>query len=143
MKLLGNFSLMLFGALFLFQSCIYDEGSIFTLRTKKARISQEWSFYELEIDGVGESEYVWEIEIEEDGTFIDTFGTFPNNKQDYTRLGTWEFADGKEKVVFTFDNGDVREYTIRKLTMDEFWIDFLVDREEGLQKWEAKFSASS
>lgn len=142
MKPLGNFSLMLFGALFLLSSCTYDEGPMFTLRSKKARLSQEWSFYEIEIDGVGEGEYVWEIEIEEDGTFIDTFGTFWSN-EDLTRLGTWEWADGKEKVIFTFENGDTREYTIRKLTMEEFWIDFLVETENGLQKWEVKFSVSS
>lgn len=125
-----------------FAGCKYEENPIFVLRSKKARLSQEWVASEIEIDGIGNGNLIWELEIDDDGTFIDTFQEV-FEQGDFTRIGTWEFTNSKEKVKLTYDDGAELELTIKKLTMDEFWVDFIADGNEGgLNKWEIKFYVS-
>lgn len=104
----------------LFQSCKYEEGPTLSLRTKKARISGTWNVEKI---------------TEEDGTI---FTPNDNNSLKYTfnKSGTgdyiiilfglsdsqtinWELANSKKNLKITYENGNIANTKILKLTNDE------------------------
>lgn len=86
-----------------FQSCKkYDDGPMFSLRSKKARVAGEWKFSSYIVNGNDETnEYMKDkIEFEKGGdvkyTSIDV-----NTGETILFTGTWEFDDGKESLTMT------------------------------------------
>jgi len=93
------------------QSCKkYEEGPAFSLRTKKARFVNKWKVDKYEINDEDATTFVdgFTYDFQKDGTAILDDG------DGNSTAGTWEFTDGKEKVVITSD-GDSDTWTIMRL----------------------------
>lgn len=104
----------------------YEEGPGFSLRSKKARVANEWKVdyaYDLEdqqettLDFTGET---WEFT--KDGEF------FGKENSELDDAGTWEFISDKEEIIISFPT-KVERYTILRLKENEMW---LKDHEEEL-----------
>lgn len=104
----------------------YEEGPGFSLRSKKARVANEWKVgyaydreeqVEITTDFSGET---WAFT--KDGEF------FEKENGELDKAGTWEFISDKEEIALIFTN-DIDKYTILKLKENEMW---LLDKEEEL-----------
>ena len=97
----------------------YEEGPNLSLRSKKARVSNNWVVeYAYDIDDQLEvtSDYLGESwQFTKDGVFTE----FENGAVDNT--GTWEFLSDKEQLSIS-KPGDVEIYTITRLKEKEMWI---------------------
>ena len=101
----------------------YDEGSNFTLLTKKSRMVNNWHLMSesvggLEINLSGISKH---LELSKDGSYkyTETYMILGQIIEGIT-YGTWEFNDDKSKLVLTETGATISdEYTILKLTKDE------------------------
>ncbi len=104
----------------LFQSCKYEEGPALSLRTKKYRLTGTWKVEKIE---------------EKDG---DVFTPDNNNsiRYSFNKSGTgdvfieilsiettqtidWEFTNSKKNLKITYENGDVANTKILRLTNDQ------------------------
>lgn len=104
----------------------YEEGPGFSLRSKKARVANEWKVdyaydhddqREITADFTGET---WEFT--KDGEF------FERENRELDDAGTWEFISDKEEIIISFPT-EVERYTILRLKENEMW---LKDHEEEL-----------
>ena len=101
----------------------YDEGSNFTLLTKKSRMVNNWHLTSITQDGVSlnMSGILLDLNLMKDGSATTTL-SYTVLGQTFTDVtnGTWEFNDDKSKLVLTETGASVTdEYTILKLTKDE------------------------
>jgi hypothetical protein len=101
----------------------YDEGSKFTLLTKKSRMVNNWHLTSITQDGVSlnMSGILLDLNLMKDGSATTTL-SYTVLGQTFTDVtnGTWEFNADKSKLVLTETNATVTdEYTILKLTKDE------------------------
>ncbi len=101
----------------------YDEGSNFTLLTKKSRMVNNWHLTAIVQDGLAlnMSGILLDLNLMKDGSATTTL-SFTVNGQTFTDVtnGTWEFNDDKSKLVLTETGATITdEYTILKLTKDE------------------------
>lgn len=92
----------------------YEEGSKFTLLSKKARLVGEWKVTNIEVNGTAQNlnGFTYNNEFEKDGTFTSTVvygGTT------FTDQGTWKFSDDKADLIVTNSNGDVTTLEIVRL----------------------------
>lgn len=94
----------------------YEEGPSISLRSKTARVSNQWKVQyakdlqdgvETTADHAGD---IWEFT--KNGDFL----------KNGTKRGTWEFSDSKEQIVITNSLGEIDFYTILKLKENEMWI---------------------
>jgi hypothetical protein len=120
----------------------YDEGSKFTLLSKKSRMVNDWHLTSISQDGValnmsGITQY---LDLRKDGSAtltisINIGGLLVDNSTDYT----WEFNDDKSKLVLTETGATVTDdYTILKLTNSELKVQ-QIDPSNGditIQTWE-------
>jgi len=125
MKRILSFGLVaLFASTLLLSSCSkYDEGSNFTLLTKKSRMVNNWHLMSANVDGfeINLSEISKHLELSKDGSakYTETYIILGTTYEGITN-GTWEFNDDKSKLVLTETGATVSdEYTILKLTKDE------------------------
>lgn len=101
----------------------YDEGSNFTLLTKKSRMVNNWHLMSASVGGFeinlsGTSKH---LELSKDGSakYTEKYIVLGSTYEGITN-GTWEFNDDKSKLVLTETGATVsNEYTILKLTKDE------------------------
>lgn len=101
----------------------YDEGSKFTLLTKKSRMVNNWHLTSITQDGVSlnMSGILLDLNLMKDGSATTTL-SYTVLGQTFTDVtnGTWEFNADKSKLVLTETGATVTdEYTILKLTKDE------------------------
>ena len=101
----------------------YDEGSNFTLLTKKSRMVNNWHLTSITQDGVSlnMSGILLDLNLMKDGSATTTL-SYTVLGQIFTNVtnGTWEFNDDKSKLVLTETGATITdEYTILKLTKDE------------------------
>ena len=101
----------------------YDEGSNFTLLTKKSRMVNNWHLTSITQDGVSlnMSGILLDLNLMKDGSATTTL-SYTVLGQTFTDVtnGTWEFNVDKSKLVLTETGATVTdEYTILKLTKDE------------------------
>lgn len=101
----------------------YDEGSKFTLLTKKSRMVNNWHLTSISQDGaaLNMSGIQLDMNLMKDGSATTTL-SYTVLGQTFTDVtnGTWEFNDDKSKLVLTETGASVTdEYTILKLTKDE------------------------
>ncbi len=101
----------------------YDEGSKFTLLTKKSRMVNNWHLTSIVQDGaaLNMSGILLDMNLMKDGSATTTL-SYTVLGQTFTDVtnGTWEFNDDKSKLVLTETGASVTdEYTILKLTKDE------------------------
>ena len=101
----------------------YDEGSNFTLLTKKSRMVNNWHLTSITQDGLAlnMSGISLHMELMKDGSATNTLSyTVLGQTFEDVAVGTWEFNDDKSKLVLTETGATVSdEYTILKLTKDE------------------------
>lgn len=106
----------------------YEEGPALSLRTKKARVANEWKYDQvIEPNGtnVTASYANNSIEFTKDGEYIATFGSSS------AQTGTWQFAGDKEDIVLTpNDNSDATLITIVRLKNKQFW--FNIEESNGI-----------
>lgn len=125
MKRILSFGLVaLFASTLLLSSCSkYDEGSNFTLLTKKSRMVNNWHLTSITQDGLAlnMSGISLHMELMKDGSATNTLSyTVLGQTFEDVAVGTWEFNDDKSKLVLTETGATVSdEYTILKLTKDE------------------------
>ena len=99
----------------------YEDGPNFSLKTKKARITNKWRPVNVYFNGneqtiIDDGDIFIEISKNSD------YRTFYENR--YFTLdfsGTWEFFDSKKKIILTLDTS-ADTLTILRLTKDEFWV---------------------
>lgn len=125
MKRILSFGLVaLFASTLLLSSCSkYDEGSNFTLLSKKSRMVNNWHLMFISQDGLALNMggISFHMELMKDGSAKNTlsYTSLGQTFQDVA-VGTWEFNDDKSKLVLTETGASVTdEYTILKLTKDE------------------------
>jgi len=111
----------------------YEDGPKFTLMTKKARLTGDWTVKEYEDENgnvvtVNNGDYV---SFEKDGDYKATVDNI-------TYSGTWDFSDDKEDLKITYTYGATAistSYEIRRLTNKELWIE---DEDNIIRRFEAK-----
>ncbi|MFZ6053346.1 hypothetical protein [Halocola ammonii] len=114
-----------FTALILISCGKYEEGPMFSLRTKKARLANTWEVDKAELNGDSEfnGQSVTSL-FEGHAHEINKDGTFSFSSPDYeTITGDWEFSDDKEEVEFETEDGDEFEWEIIRLTNNELFIE--------------------
>ena len=103
-----NFLLLIIVITSLFSCKKYEEGPIFSLRTKKSRLVNEWKL----LDAIAGIDLYWKFE--KNGKCTQTINSLSFD-------GTWNFEDNKESLAITF-NGKTESSPIIKLTKDELWL---------------------
>jgi len=122
----------------------YDEGSKFTLLTKKSRMVNNWHLTSIVQDGaaLNMSGILLDMNLMKDGSATTTL-SYTVLGQTFTDVtnGTWEFNDDKSKLVLTETGATVTdEYTILELKKDEMKTE-QVDASTGsvsVQTWNTK-----
>jgi hypothetical protein len=120
-------SLSFIAALFLASACgKYEEGPSLSLRSKKARVANEWKIvYAYDFDDQQETtaDYTNETwEFTKDGLFIERESDIVD------AAGTWDFISDKEEIAISIGN-NIDKYKILRLKENEMW---LKDQEEEL-----------
>lgn len=139
MKRLIIFSFL---GLFLFSCGKYEDGPAFSVFTKTNRLARKWKLSEAQVDGQTSTTITtWDLDFDADGNFIESYDDFIGTYPSGSFTGTWEFANSKEDIALTFDNGEERELEIRRLTREEFWFDFLRESDGVIQRVEVKLEA--
>ncbi|XOV66047.1 MAG: lipocalin family protein [Fluviicola sp.] len=104
----------LLSLLFVFAACSkYEEGSNFTILTKKARMVNEWTLISYTVNGNAQTlngTTTWDLKKDGQAVITASSGGFS-----FSDTGTWDFNSDKTKLVITDSNGDIEEYTIIQL----------------------------
>ena len=110
---------------FTLQGCgKYEDGPMFSVRSKTKRLVGEWYIASTSI--FGSTEIIYEFEA--DGDFkitqtIESLFSYYDESVEYKSEGEWEWEDGKESIFVTLEDedGDVQEqvFEIKRLTKDE------------------------
>lgn len=104
----------------------YEEGPSLSLRSKKARVANEWKIaYAYDLGDLEEitADYVGEIwEFSKDGEFME------RESDIVKKTGTWNFINDKEEITISIGT-DIDKYRILRLKENEIW---LKDHEEEL-----------
>lgn len=104
----------------------YEEGPSFSLRSKKARVANEWKIdyaYDL-----GDQQETTADFAGETWTFTKDGEFFEKENGELDNTGKWEFISDKEEIAISFP-ADIEKYTILRLKENEMW---LRDHEEEL-----------
>jgi hypothetical protein len=104
----------------------YEEGPKLSLKSKKARISNEWVIEKATRNGedVTSSYDEFTLQMMDDGDAnLAALYTFGNFSYEYETQGTWMFTDSKNNLKLDFEDNDAdQEYQILKLKTDELWL---------------------
>lgn len=104
----------LLSLVFVFAACSkYEEGSKFTILTKKTRMVNTWTLSSFTVDGNAQTiqgTNTWDIKKDGTATVSVSSGGFS-----FSDTGTWDFNSDKTKLVVTDSDGDIEEYTIVQL----------------------------
>jgi hypothetical protein len=107
-------SFALLALVFVFTACSkYEEGSKFTILTKKARMVNTWTLSSFTVDGNAQTiagTNTWDIKKDGTATVSISSGGFS-----FSDTGTWDFNSDKTNLVVTDSDGDIEEYTIVQL----------------------------
>ena len=116
-----KWSMLIFmGMLLMGASCgKYEEGPGFSLRSKKARVANEWKVeyaYDFKDQIETTTDFAGEVWVfSKDGSYL--------KKEDgeTKKTGTWDFISDKEEIAISFPT-DIDKYTILRLKENELWI---------------------
>ncbi|MBN8704047.1 MAG: hypothetical protein J0M08_13345 [Bacteroidetes bacterium] len=113
----------------------YEDGPMFSLRTKKARVAGTWEmekYFEAGVDKTVEYKQLVssnKMELKRNGDLDVTLGgNYMGFPVTLTGTGTWEFLSGKEEVetntTFTGQSTSTRTvYKILRLKNKELWVE--------------------
>ena len=115
---IGAFALMAVAAIAMTSCGKYEQGPGFSLLSKKARITGDWTLDVVTVNGAAQdiSGYTVNVSIEKDGTFTVKWTSGGFSVED---KGTWKFSDDKTKLIVTDQDGDVSESEIVRLANKE------------------------
>lgn len=123
MKRLKNISILVLALILItpFAGCKkYDEGPAFSLRTKKARVANEWKIdhaFEISSGAVTTQDYFNETwEFTKEGEF------FERKNGVIDKSGTWDFISDKEAIQVNKVGANSKIFTILKLKNKEMWL---------------------
>lgn len=141
MNVKRNKRLLLVGSLAIllnFSSCSkYEDGPMFSLKTKKSRLTgADWEVVRMG-ETYMESPNKIILDFDKDGdlkvTSTNSYYEYGESYTDtYTSLGEWEWEDGKESIEITIE-GYVTEWEILRLTSDELWFE-----DEDRNEWQCE-----
>lgn len=141
MNVKRNKRLLLVGSLAIllnFSSCSkYEDGPMFSLKTKKSRLTgADWEVVRMG-ETYMESPNKIILDFDKDGdlkvTSTNSYYEYGDSYTDtYTSLGEWEWEDGKESIEITIE-GYVTEWEILRLTSDELWFE-----DEDRNEWQCE-----
>lgn len=102
----------------------YEEGPAFSLLTKKARITGDWTLESYSVNG---EDVTAELKALIGGTIelnIEKDGSYKKNIAGTTDTGKWKFGEDKDDVYFDSNDSKVAEddYRILKLKSKELWL---------------------
>lgn len=100
----------------------YEEGSKFTLLSKKARVVGDWTLTDLSVNGISQNLSSLSIEptFKKDDTYtITTTVTILGVTVPSTETGTWKFSSDKLDLVRTDSNSNVTSSEIVRLASKE------------------------
>ncbi len=103
-----------------FSSCgKYEDGPMFSLKTKTARLTGEWEVIEIDKEKPSDNGYKIILEFEKDGdfSFEYSYGSYS-----YGAKGDWEWESDKESIEVDID-GYKMEWDILRLTNSELWFE--------------------
>lgn len=101
----------------------YEDGPLFSLRTKTVRLTGEWEVVEIENnDPLDDGKLI--LEFEKDGDFSShrIYSDYNYSSYCYSYEGDWEWESGKEVIEIEID-GDKEKFEILRLTNDELWFE--------------------
>ncbi|MEM6767207.1 MAG: hypothetical protein AAF824_08275 [Bacteroidota bacterium] len=111
----------------------YEDGPLFSLRSKKERVANDWKAGLLSRNNFDELEEfsAYELDFSKGGTF--EWRVQPANDSTIQTLsGDWEFAKVKESIKLTYavdslgaDSIRLLFMDIRRLKEDELWVEYL------------------
>lgn len=112
--------LTLVGLLLMGVSCgKYEDGPGFSLRSKKARVANEWKVeyaYDFEDQVETTTDFAGEVWVlSKDGSYLKM------EDGETKKTGTWDFISDKEEIAISFPT-DIDKYTILRLKENEMWI---------------------
>ena len=115
---LGAFALLAVTAIAMTSCGKYEEGPGFSLLSKKARITGEWTLSEVKVNGTAQdiSGATITVSIQKDGAYIVKWSSGGFSAED---AGTWKFSDDKTKLIVTDQDGDISESEIVRLANKE------------------------
>lgn len=117
----------------------YEEGSKFTVMTKKMRVVGEWDLKSVTytIDGASVTDNVTGItvSIKKDNTFTYTYSS---QGFSFTETGIWDFSSDKEQLIMTDSDGDVSTSTIVMLKNKELKLKDVDGSDEVIYDYQAK-----
>lgn len=91
----------------------YEEGSKFTLLTKKARMVNTWTLTSYTVDGDAQTiSGTQKYDLQKDGTAVVSWSSGGFTASD---TGKWDFNSDKTSVIFTDSNGDTDTFEIVQL----------------------------
>jgi hypothetical protein len=116
---------------FLVSCSKYEDGPAISLRSKKARLSNEWqvsSAYQNGADRTSDFNAAFAgylLKIEKEGNYTLTYSPFSLGT--VTESGTWKFNSDETHVIFTDSDGNQEDYKILRLKEKELWVEFTDD----------------
>ena len=115
---IGAFALLALMAVAVTSCSKYEEGPKFTLLSKKARITGEWTLSSIEVNGTAQdiSGYTVNVTIDKDGSYTYKWSSGGFSVEE---TGTWKFSDDKVDLILTDADGDVTTSEIVRLANDE------------------------
>lgn len=136
-----KYNLLILSVLLLFACGKYEEGPNFSLRTKKARLTQEWTVSATYQNGtlVPNGTNTLTFEFNKDASFLFKATSLIDGQVQTTNRGDWEFIDKKEVLRLNFYPANsasatqvvnIEEWEILKLTINEFTVTY-IDKSSG------------
>jgi len=121
MKRIIIFSLVVIASISFVGCAKYDEGSNVSLISAKQRLINTWTMTKYEVNNVDQTANVPALEVVfyKDESFKRTLSAFIT----LVDKGTWVFADAKEYVVLTAENGNTEKFKIIKLKNKELKVE--------------------
>ena len=121
-----------------FSSCSkYEEGSKFTLLTKKQRMVNDWKMKQLTANGddITSLNIITEVDIRDNGT-ITVRGKFLGIST--SDNGSWAFDNDKSHLLITSQDGSVDNYEIIRLKDKELKVKITTNGTEYIHEYEER-----
>ena len=118
----------------------YEEGSNFSLISKKSRATNNWKLTSWFVDGDDNTEFgstiVKEVNLRDNGGATITSEFFPGLIT--TTDGSWAFNGSKTHILLTNADGEITAYKIIKLKKDEMKVEYTSNSKLNVQEYVSK-----